>query len=217
MPAATAESSTAEPNADGPINVGARQVGAVYAKAFLATAEKAGQTDALVAELDALVELLRQMPKFQEVLFSRIVSSEDKERLLDQAIKGQASPTLLNFLKVVSRHGRLDCLRGIQAAAHEQNDAAQGRVPVGLATAGPIDDGLATKIAGTLRTMLGGEPIFTRSVRPELIGGVVLRVGDTVYDGSVATQLEQVREQMITRSVHEIQSRRDRFRDTSGS
>ena len=76
---------------------------------------------------------------------------------------------------------------------------------------------MANKIAATLRTMLGGEPIFTRTVRPELIGGIVLRVGDTVYDGSVATQLEQIREQMITRSVHEIQSRRDRFRNPSGS
>ena len=52
---------------------------------------------------------------------------------------------------------------------------------------------------------------------PSLIGGVVLRVGDTVYDGSVARQLEQVREQMIDRSVHEIQSRRNRFGHSAGN
>ena len=58
---------------------------------------------------------------------------------------------------------------------------------------------------------------WSGEVDPDLIGGIVLRVGDTVYDGSVATQLEQLREQMIDRSVHEIQSRRDRFRHSDGN
>ena len=49
-----------------------------------------------------------------------------------------------------------------------------------------------------------------------LIGGVVLRVGDTVYDGSVATQLQRTRRQMISRSIHEIQSGRDRFSSPAG-
>ena len=53
-------------------------------------------------------------------------------------------------------------------------------------------------------------------VRPELIGGLVMRVGDTVYDGSISTRLNKLRQQMIDRSVHEIQSRRDRFRSPEG-
>ena len=58
---------------------------------------------------------------------------------------------------------------------------------------------------------IGMVPMLEKQVHPELIGGIVLRVGDRVYDGSIATQLERMREKMITRSVHEIQSRRDRF------
>ena len=54
-------------------------------------------------------------------------------------------------------------------------------------------------------------------VDPELIGGAVVRIGDTVYDGSVAGQLERLESQMINRSVHEIQSRRDRFRHSGGN
>ena len=69
----------------------------------------------------------------------------------------------------------------------------------------------------SLRRILGGEPQVHPTVDPSLIGGVVLRVGDTVYDGSVARQLDQVREQMINRSGHEIQSRRDRFRHSGGN
>ncbi len=67
------------------------------------------------------------------------------------------------------------------------------------------------------RHALGAEPLLTRVVDPELIGGAVLRVGDTVHDGSIANQLEKLRQQMIDRSVHEIQSRRDRFRDPAGN
>ena len=61
--------------------------------------------------------------------------------------------------------------------------------------------------------MLGGEPLVEQVVDPTVIGGAVLRVGDVVYDGSVANQLQILRQQMIDRSVHEIQSRRDRFRN----
>ena len=60
-------------------------------------------------------------------------------------------------------------------------------------------------------------PYWRAVIDPELIGGVVVRVGDTVYDGSVATNLKQLRQQMINRSVHEIQSRRDRFRYPGGN
>jgi F-type H+-transporting ATPase subunit delta len=65
--------------------------------------------------------------------------------------------------------------------------------------------------------MLGGEPEIVRMTDPNLIGGIVLRVGDTVYDGSVATRLSKVRGQMINRSIHEIQRRRDRFSHTAGN
>jgi len=68
------------------------------------------------------------------------------------------------------------------------------------------------KVQSQLRPLLGREPVVEHRVEPGLIGGAVVRVGDTIYDGSIATQLENLREQMIDRSVHEIQSRRDRFR-----
>ena len=75
---------------------------------------------------------------------------------------------------------------------------------------------LAGRIAENLKNVLDGQPIVEEVVDPDLIGGVVVRVGDTVFDGSVATQLESVRQRMIERSAHEIQTRRDRFRYPAG-
>jgi F-type H+-transporting ATPase subunit delta len=88
---------------------------------------------------------------------------------------------------------------------------------VALQTAAPLEDGLSRKLETSLRQLVGGQPQVGASVDPALIGGIVLRVGDTVYDGSLAWQLRQVRERMITRSIHEIESRRDRFRHPGGN
>ena len=108
-------------------------------------------------------------------------------------------------------------MREIARETSKLHDEHRGRIRVQMATAAPLEDAIATNLSAVLHKMLGGEPQLEHSVDPELIGGVVLRVGDTVYDGSVARQLDQVREHMITRSVHEIQSRRDRFRHPGGN
>lgn len=194
------------------------RVAGVYAKAFLGATEAAGQTEALVAELDSLVvDVLDQLPNLDTVLSSAMVAHADKVRLIDQALGGRASPVLLNLLKVVSAHGRLGILRQIRTAVQTQYDELRGRVRVQVRTATPIDDQLAARIAQTVQAALGGYPVLERDTDPGLIGGVVLRIGDTVYDASVSTQLERMRTHMINRSIHEIQSRRDRFGHSEGN
>ena len=200
------------------VNVGAQQVAAIYAKAFLAVCENAGQTDALVEELKGFVEtVLDAFPQLEAVFASALISPEEKSALLDRVFGSQLSPLLLNFLKVISHHGRLEVIRAIQLEVARLYDDLRGRVRVQVRTATPLADGLSSNLVSSLHKLLGGEPKLESTVEPELIGGVVLRVGDTVYDGSVARQLHQVREQMINRSVHEIQSRRDRFRHPGGN
>jgi F-type H+-transporting ATPase subunit delta len=192
-----------------------QQVAAVYAKGLLGAASTAGTVDATVLELDSLVaDVLDRFPQWETVLGSAFVSADDKIGMLDRTIGGQASATMLNFLKVLATHGRLDFLRPIQRSVHVLLDEMQGRVPVQVRTATPIDPALSAKIAQALRGMTGREPAMQVSTDPDLIGGLVIRVGDTVYDASVSAQLARMRDQMIHRSVHEIQSRRDRFRHT---
>ena len=208
-----ANTSTAEKK----VNVGQQPVAAVYAKAFLGAAATAGNAGGLVAELASVVyEVLDRFPDFETLLSSALVSQDDKLAQLDRVFGGRVSPTVLDFLKVISRHGRLDVLRAIQREVERMYEDASGQVRVEIRTATPLDSNLAGKLAGSLRTMLGAEPKLESRVMPELIGGLVLRIGDTVYDGSIQRQLEQVREQMIHRSVHEIQSGRDRFRHSGG-
>jgi F-type H+-transporting ATPase subunit delta len=200
------------------VNVGAQRVAAVYAKALLGAAEAAGKTDDAVEELNTFITAaLDAFPDLEAVLASALVAYEDKAKLLDRAFGQRLSPLVLNFLKVVARHGRLDIVRAIAAEVAKLYDQLRGRVRVQLSTAAPLGERFSHNLAANLHKLLGAQPEIESAVDPELIGGIVLRVGDTVYDGSLARQLDQVREQMITRSVHEIQSRRDRFRHSGGN
>ena len=201
-----------------PVDVGAQQIAATYAKALLGAAENEGKTSEVVAELDSLVSsVLDAFPKFEAVMSSALVSPEDKVNLIDRVFGQRVSPLMVKFLKVVARHDRLELLRAIHVEIHKGYDDLRGRVPVHLLTATAVSGELAKELVKTLRGMVGGEPEIEAEVDPGLIAGLVVRVGDTVYDGSVARQLRQVHEQMINRSIHEIQSRRDRFRPSGGN
>jgi F-type H+-transporting ATPase subunit delta len=184
----------------------------VYAQALIAAAQEAGTVTPVIQEFDSFIDdVLEKLPKLEAVWSSGFVNEEAKEAMIDKAFAKSASPVFLNFLKVVARHGRLGMLRLIHLTAHEEYSKAMGRVRVMVSTAEPLDAAAEQKIEQEVKGRLGLQPVLEKQVHPELIGGIVLRVGDRVYDGSIATQLKRLREQMITRSVHEIQSRRDRF------
>ena len=192
--------------------VGVEHIADVYAQALLSAAEKAGQTASAIAEFDALMaEVLDANPRFQAVISSAIVSPEETSGILNRVLGGRVSTLFMNFLQVVSRHGRLDCLRSIHLQTHILYDLLQNRIRVQVITAEPLTPELEAKMRISLRAKLGGEPIMETLVDPGLIGGVVLRLGDTVYDGSIANQLHTLRQDMMDWSAHEIQSRRDRF------
>ncbi|HVU90006.1 MAG TPA: ATP synthase F1 subunit delta [Pirellulales bacterium] len=197
---------------------GAQRVAEVYAKALIAAAEKSGATAAALEELSAIdSEVLERYPRLTALFGSGFVSAEDKVKIVDRTFAGRVSALVLNFLRVLAEHERLELLRDIVRAARKQYDEMRGLLRVEVTTASPLTDELAAKIQQQLRGMFGGEPVLVPKIKPELIGGVVLRVGDAVYDGSVAARLADIRGRIINRSVHEIQSRRDRFSHPAGN
>jgi F-type H+-transporting ATPase subunit delta len=199
-------------------DVGVEHIAEVYAQAILDAAEGAGQTEALVEEFDSfLADVLDREPKFEAVICSTMISHDEVSGALDRVLAGRASPLFLNFLKVLSRHGRLECLRAVHRHLHALYDALQNRVRVRLTTAEPISTELASRIRIALRGKLQREPVLELAVDPKLIGGAVLRLGDTLYDSSIANQLQNLLQQMTDRSAHEIQSRRNRFRYPAGN
>src|SRR5262245_32609041 len=137
------------------LDAGRQHLGSVYAKALLGAADKAGQADAIVTELEALVsDVLDKLPLLEEALRTPRLTHEERLPLLDKAFGGKMSPTLLTFLKVLSRHSRLDCLRAISRAARKQLDQARGRVEVLVESVTPLSNPLKERIAGRLKQLL---------------------------------------------------------------
>jgi len=205
------ESQNDAQNSD-PKESGAEAVGAVYAKALLGATTTAGNRDAVLEELDSLIDdVLAELPKFAATITSMRVSHEERLSLFEKAFAGKMNSTLLTFLKVLSKNNRLDCLSAIREQAHRLDNAERGRIEALVITAEDISPDDLARIKGSLEEKLGGEFVLTTKTDPTLIGGLVIRVGDTVYDGSLANQLERVRKSAITRTAQEIRQSVERF------
>jgi len=198
-------------------DVGVEHIAEVYARALIGAADNAGVLDEAVDELEHLVDdVLVPNPQLEAILGSELVSHEEKSGVIDRLLAGRVSALTVHFLKVVGRHGRLGCLRAIRRQARRLLDQRRGRLRIELRSAAPLDAATIARVTEQLRAATRREPVLIHRVDPTLIGGAVLRIGDTVYDGSVARQLQSMRQRIIDRSAHEIQSRRDRFRDPAG-
>jgi F-type H+-transporting ATPase subunit delta len=194
------------------MDVTEEQIARVYARAFMGVAAKSPNATALVDEVASIVDdVLESFPQLEQTLRSELVAPEEKERLLDRIFRGRASTEVLNFLKVLAAHGRLGLLRSIARILKKLDAQRRGLTDVEVRVATPLDDRLKREIEDRLRKTLGGEPVLHVAVDPSLIAGMVIRVGDRVYDGSVHTQLEHARRAMIDRATERIEMQPERF------
>ena len=188
-----------------------QQLGDVYARALLAFAADAGNVDQLVDELGEVVEAINGVAGLRDALESPRVGVESKVNLLDKAFAGKVEKGLLHFLKVVGNKGRFDCLGAIASSAKTLRDEMSGRVQAVVTSASPMDSEVVGRITGQLSKTLGKDVSLQVLVDPEILGGIVVRVGDTVYDGSVVNQLSQVRARAVKRASDAIREKLDRF------
>lgn len=189
-----------------------QHLGSVYAKALLGAAESVGQADQVVEEIEALVtDVLDKLPQLDAALKSPRLTHEERLPILDKAFGSQLSPTTLTFLKVVSKHGRLDCLRAIARAARKLLNTARGRVEVIVETAYPLSNPIRERIVGRLTQLLSREVMLTTAVNEDLLGGLVVRVGDTVYDASVAARLKRMEQVTLDHTKQKIRESLERF------
>jgi F-type H+-transporting ATPase subunit delta len=198
-------------------DVSAQRVAHVYAEALINAAEAAGKADAILDELDSLItDLFRADRQFEAFLSSGAIGRDRKAEVIEKTFGGRAEELFTNFLLVLNRHERLDLLRPIRTAYQELRDQRANRVRVLVRSAVPLPDDQRDRLQQELRQSFHLEPVLVTQVDPDLLGGLVVKVGDWLYDGSVRAQLETLRNQLIARSSHEIQSRRDRFCSPNG-
>ncbi|MCA9169550.1 MAG: ATP synthase F1 subunit delta [Planctomycetales bacterium] len=194
------------------VNIDKQRLGAIYAKALLGAMEPQGRSEEVVGELDALIdEALQIAPQLELTLASPRVAVNEKSNLLDRVFGGRLSDSILTFLKVLARHGRLDCLRQIRRAAHDELNRLRNRLSVAVTTAEPIQDEMRERIRGQLQTKLGRDVVLECRVDPEIVGGMIVRIGDTVYDSSIANKLAKIKEETLNKTALQLREATDRF------
>jgi F-type H+-transporting ATPase subunit delta len=189
-----------------------RRVAGVYAEALLRAADKENQAGEVLEELETLAgQVFARDPELETFLASAAVGRERKAEAIRKAFAGRASDVLTRFLFVLNDHDRLDVLRAVVQAYRELYDRKAKRIRVRVESAVPLAEDQQERLRQELRTATRLEPILETHLDPDLLGGLVVRLADWVYDASVRTRIDDLRKQLIEKSSHEIKSGRDRF------
>lgn len=189
-----------------------RHVARVYAEALYKAAEAANEMQPVLEELQTLVGgVFKQDPGLELFFASAAISADRKAGVLRTTFEGRTTGTFYRFLTVLNDHERLDMLRGIEEAYRTLHNRRSRKVDVNVTSAVPLTDDERRRLCDDVRAVAQIEPLLFEKVDPAILGGLIIRVQDWVYDASVRTKLYGVRDQLVERSDHGIQSGRDRF------
>jgi F-type H+-transporting ATPase subunit delta len=199
-------------------DVSERRLARVYGEALLNAAEKQGAAAEVVAQMHELVADVTRRDRYVLAFFtSGVIGKDRRELVIKTAFESRCHPLVLDFLLVLNDHDRLFLFRTIVVEVQKLDDLRRRRFPVHVQSAVALADDQRERLVNDLRQTFRLEPILDQRLDPELLGGMIVRVADWVFDGSVRTQLINLRKQLREMSSHEIQSRRDRFGAAEGN
>jgi len=195
---------------------GAKAVASLYARSYL-TAAKQNEVGDAPEELAGFVDdVLAEAPDLHNLLTSDSLGRDEKLGLIDRVVAPKSTEFFANFLKVLVRHGRMGLIGAIREVVVQVQEEFAGNQRVLIRSAKPLSEKSRSEIAAQLKNKLGFDPILQESVDESLIGGLIIQVGDTVYDSSLRTRLKTLSGRLTERTLNEIQSGRDRFSHPEG-
>jgi F-type H+-transporting ATPase subunit delta len=168
-----------------------------YAKAIVQIGESQKNLDKLGADLDTLARAMKSSPELVDVLSNPAVRRADRRKVLDALLQRiGAAPTSLNVVRLLLDHERLGSLEAISREVNAMIEAKAGKVTAEVTSAVELTPAQLAQLTKTLETLSGKKVVIEKKKDPALLGGVVAKVGDLVYDGSVRTQLRALRDEL---------------------
>ena len=170
----------------------------MYARALYEAARDRGNVDVVRGELDALVGAMDSTPELEAFLANPQLDPAAKVGVLGEVTSG-GSDTLRNFARLTAEKGRAGQLRAIAEEFDAIVDREQGRLSVELTTAYELEDDEANAIVSQIEQASGRTVEATRTVDPDLIGGMILQAGSLRADASVRGRLNRLRRELAAR------------------
>lgn len=191
------------------------EIATVYAQSLLEVCDKAGGNavaEACSSELRDLSEIIRGDRKFAEFLKTPIVGNDKRKAALEQIVKGRVSDLVFRFVMVLANHGRAGRIADVADAFDALMQERLGRIEVDMFTVdGKASDDVLATVKARVKEAFKKDAVLHQYSDPNMIGGVKLRIGDQLIDGSVATQLRSMRESVSARGSAKIRSRTGDF------
>jgi len=175
-----------------------------YARALFSLAQESADTASIRRELDDMARLLAANPDLRRRLFQPLHPVRERREVLKSICEqGRGSPVIRNFFAYLIEQRRLVSFEAIHDEFIRLADEAAGRVRAEVRSASPLRDQQRARLVDALARRTGKEIELTVHVDPSLIGGAIATVGGLVFDGSLRTQLSQLRETLTQkRSLH---------------
>ncbi len=165
-----------------------------YAKAFFGIAGEERKYEPYYKELRQFSSLLEMNKNLREFLDNPIFDQADKKAVVTSLLaRTDISPVTANFLKLLVDKRRINVLPEIEDCYRELMDAVLKNVRVQVKTAFPLSPQMVQSLQSGLESMTGKHVEMAVMDDPSLVGGIVVRVGDTIYDDSIRTQLNKIR------------------------
>lgn len=165
-----------------------------YARAFFELAEEEKKLEQYYSELSLFSSIIEKNKDLKGFLVNPIFDQEDKKRVLEQVInKLSLSPMTINFLKLLIDKRRIDVLADIESCYRQQMDEVLKKLRATVKTAFPLSEEMLAYVISGLEKMTGKQVEVTVETDESLLGGIMIGVGDTLYDGSIKSQLNNMR------------------------
>ena len=171
------------------------EVADVYARALFEAAKDRDVLDSVHEQLGQFADALNESRDLTQFFFSPYFSVDEKKDALHGAVEG-AEPTFMNFLEALLKRHRMPVIFRIRARFEELWEEEHKLLSVEVTSAVLLDEQTVSSIGETIGKQLGRTIQLSSSVDPEIIGGIVLRVGNFVLDASIRNRLEKLRQQV---------------------
>src|SRR4051794_6294717 len=171
------------------------EIAQVYARSLFEVAKERGTLDEVRDQVGAFTDALQESRELEVFFFSPYFSTEEKKDGLHRVVSG-ADDTVRNFLELLVENHRMPVIFRVRREFDVLYQVENQLLPVEVTSAVPLDDSVTERIGEEIGRQTGRRVQLTRTVDPDVIGGLVLRVGNSILDASIRTRLDNLRKQV---------------------
>jgi F-type H+-transporting ATPase subunit delta len=171
----------------------------IYAQALLDNIPQNAHAEEIADEIDAIVALLDELVGFETLLTRAMLTGLEREQLVQRIFSGRVSEPIEAFINVLARRDRLSILRAAAVKFRTLLNVRKGLLEVHTTTAAPLGQQRHAEIAKMISEQLGSEITLVDHVDPKMLGGIVVRVGDRVFNASLAASIEKLSARLARR------------------